>query len=508
MDIASPRPHAPRRGDVEEVTVESLSHKGIGSATLRLLVGPQRDPRTYTLLIPRALPGDRVRVQLRKRRRNQVEAVITELLSPSPQRITPKCQHFGVFDEDTRGCGGCTLQTLSYEQQLTFKHRQITRLMKKHGLDEALVQPVIGLDDPWYYRNKMEFSFGDDPKGRFALGLHPPGRRYDILRLDACLLQSPFASALVPALRDWFESQGIRADIRRHEGGWLRTLTVREGKRTGERMVELMTSDAPETTWAGEARPSAEVAAAFCQRLLELAEASGEPIQTVYWTQQRIAKGERTRLTEHLLHGPPTLKERLHLPNKHQLEFEIHPRAFFQPNTLQAERLYTEVIRQTGLLDAADAPEHLLDLYCGTGTIALCLAPYADRVSGIELQPDAVDNARRNAEHNDIHNVTFYAGDVADVLDTPPLRDDRADLVIVDPPRSGLIPAARAQLKALAPPRIIYVSCNPVTLTNDLADFTANGYEIDHFQPVDMFPHTWHVESVVRLIRSPGAPEA
>ncbi|MBA2662244.1 MAG: 23S rRNA (uracil(1939)-C(5))-methyltransferase RlmD [Bradymonadaceae bacterium] len=493
----------PRPGDELEVRVEEITSEGLGLAVLDVLLGPQREPRQYTVFVRRAVPGDHVRVRVEQTRRRRITSRIEDFISPSPMRIEPRCRHFGQRTVPGKGCGGCTLQSLSYRHQLAVKERIVKKLMADEGLDPGLVYPVIGQNEPWFYRNKMEFSFGDDEARDFALGLHPAGRKYDILSLEECFLESEFASHLVPATRLWAVAQGFEPYLGTANTGFLRNLIVREGKRTGERMIELVTT-ADETVHVGGQEMAAEQAARqFCDFLVAYAAEHAASLTSVYWTQYRVARGEVTRYVEHLMAGSPVLHEELHLPAGVRLRFEIHPRAFFQPNSEQAELLYATVLERTGLRTGEQSAV-VLDLYCGTGTIGLCLAPFASKVVGIELQPDAVDNARKNAAYNGIENIEFFVGDVGKVLASEEFATAVAtapDIVILDPPRAGLLPEALEHLQALGAARIVYVSCNPKALARDLRLLAKSGYGYTAIQPVDMFPHTYHVENVVVLTK-------
>jgi 23S rRNA (uracil1939-C5)-methyltransferase len=489
-------PHSPRYGEVLEVEIEGLSLDGMGVASLPALVGPQKQPKQYTFHVRKAIPGDRVRVAVEGRKKRVVTAHIDEMIEPSPMRIEPRCRHFGRREVAGKGCGGCTFQSMSYRHQLINKERIIKAQMQAQGVDPGLVFPMIGQDEPWYYRNKMEFSFGTDAEREFSLGLYPKGYRYEVLSLKECFLESEFVSDFLPKIQRWAAELGLEPYREGDKSGYLRTLTIREGKRTGERMLELTTTHAERARCGGEEVDAAEIARRFCEFILTETDA----FTSIYWTQQYVERGEPTRFIEHHLHGKPVLLEKMHLPGDQVLSFEIHPRAFFQPNTFQAEVLYAQVLEHTGLLSAT-SKKRVLDLYCGTGTIGLCMAPYTEHVAGIELQPNAVDNARQNAAQNGVENVTFFAGDVAKVLQQDEFKAAAGaiDLVIVDPPRAGLLKEAREQLKEIDAPRVVYVSCNPKSLARDLAELADFGYAIDRIQPVDMFPHTYHVENVALL---------
>ncbi len=495
----------PRHGDCFVLDVDSLTYKGIGVATLHTLLGPQRAPRTYSVKIRKALPGDRVRAVVEKSRKSELTCHIDAIVETSPQRTEPRCQHFGRREVDNEGCGGCALQMITYEDQLEFKQDVVRRFVTQAGVSPALIKKIRRLPEPLYYRNKMEFSFGNNPTHDFALGLHPLGYRHDVLALQECFLESRFVSSFLPQVSAALQAIGVEAHTNRNEEGFLKTLTIREGKNTGERMIEVTTTSAPKARLNGVMQPAPAVAQAVCEVIVEVAEEVEAKPDTLYWTQHHVKRGEPTRHIEHHVAGNEVLREQMHLPGEQVLKFEIHPRAFFQPNTRQAEHLYAHVLEYADLLgDDSERPKTVLDLYCGTGTIALCMAPYAEQVVGIELREEAVENARDNAKINAIDSATFFAGDVGEVLATDAFAEvmgDEVEVVVVDPPRAGLFPAAREQLEAIAPACLVYVSCNPKALGRDLEDLQARGFSVEAVQPVDMFPHTYHVETVVKLSR-------
>jgi len=498
-------PKGPRRGDMLTITVQRLDEKGTGIATFPAKIGPQQMPRTYKATVRKAIPGDRVRLFIEKSRKKELTCRVDELLEPSKDRIEPRCQHFGWREEAGKGCGGCSLQAMNYEDQLAFKRDSIKCLFEKSGLDASLVLDPIGVESPWYYRNKMEFSFGDNPQHEFALGFHPLGYRHDVLSLQECHLQSEFTSAFLPAYSAVVKDLGIPIFSMRTGEGFLKNLVLREGKRTGEHLVEVVTSSLDQATLRGTQVEAREAAEALCECAKEVAKSLGVEWDSIYWTRHHVKAGERTTFTPILIEGKPTLTEQMHLPGGHKLSFEVHPRAFFQPNTLQAERIYAQVLAYTGLTsDSEEAPSVVLDLYCGTGTIGLCMAPYAGKVVGVELNGDAIDNAKQNAENNAIENAAFFVGDVGEVMASDEFRaevGEEVELVVVDPPRAGLFPAAIDQISALSPARLVYVSCNPKSLARDLAMLVERGYEIKEVQPLDMFPQTYHVENVALLDR-------
>ncbi len=489
-----------QRGEEVVVEITGVTDRGLGRAEIEALVGPQKEHAVYEIFVRKAIPGDTVRVCFEHVRRRRCTGYYVELIEASPLRIEPRCPHFGQRHISGQGCGGCTYQTMRYRHQLAIKERRIKDHFKEAGLDTGLVLPLKAMEEPWHYRNKMEFSFGDTADREFALGMHPTGYSYEIVNLDTCLLPSPFAADFVPKLRQWAVERELRPFLKSSREGFLRMLTIREGQRTGERMVELCTTASETATMNSREVPSKEIAEDFRRFALHTAEELGESITTIYWTEKYVKKGETTQWIEHHLDGNEVLSEELHLPGERVLRFDIHPRAFFQPNTMGAEVLYREVIERAGLTKAGDR-QVILDLYCGTGTIGMCVAPFAKQVFGIEMQRDAVENARQNAEFNGIDNIEFFAGNVGDVLESEEFckRCGEVDLVIVDPPRSGLQRDAIGELLEMGAPRIVYVSCNPSTLADNLADLCEGGYDLEVVQPIDLFPQTYHVECVAVL---------
>ena len=487
-----------------ELELQRLSERGWGEATLLVRVGPEPQPRRYSVVVREALPGERVRLRVVRRKRRTLEAALVAVQRPAPQRQQPRCLHFGPQAEGRRGCGGCVLQTVSHGHQLELKHAYLQRLFQQAKLDPELLRPPLAPRDPWYYRNKMEYSFARTPHKPFGLGLHPWGHHREVLALSECHLLSEKASALLPRFAEGCEVLGLAPYQHREDRGWLRTLTIREGKRSQERMVILTTSgSAMAATREGE-RPAPQVAEQLAALLRQLADDQGLALNSIYWTQQVQSKGARTRMVDSLLYGAPALHEELQLQlgeTRRTLRFEIAPRAFFQPNTLQAEVLYQQVL-QAAALDGEERGGLVLDLYCGTGTIGLCAAAFCAEVIGVELEPTAVENAARNALFNHIENIRFFSGDVGQLL-----KGELGSLcsalrcVIVDPPRSGLSMEALDHIGRMRSPRLVYVSCGPEALARDLIALRHFGLEPQYVQPVDMFPHTAHIENVALLQR-------
>ncbi|GEM_PF-104172 len=488
-------PRGPRRDDEWTVTITRLGDKGEGVAAVDVRIGPDRRERRYTVHIRGALPGESVTGRIVGRHRRSLDARLIAIDEPIATRIEPTCVHFGDTRQPGRGCGGCSLQNLAHPAQLDAKHAMVSKLLADRGLDVQLVKPTTAASPTWHYRNKMELSFGNDRDRQFSLGLHPAGYRYETLALSECRLMSPFASAFVPALASWAQDAGYRAfDPRKRDdnAGFLRTLTLREGKRTGQHMAVIETEASVETP---AAFGSSFVAAAH-----RIAADLDGSFDSVWWIQRDAERGKKTTYTSHHLAGTEMLREQLHLPGGRRLLFDIAPRAFFQPSTLGAEAIYAETLRQTGLADGST--DTVLDLYCGTGTIGMCLSPWAKRVIGIDLSADAIASAHANADLNGIDNVELHCGDTGKVLTDLGLGAGGIDVIVVDPPRAGLQGAALDQVVALAPKRLVYVACRPSSLARDASLLREKGYELKVVQPIDQFPHTGHVECVATLDRT------
>uniref|UniRef100_A0A7V2B2L3 23S rRNA (Uracil(1939)-C(5))-methyltransferase RlmD n=1 Tax=Rhodothermus marinus TaxID=29549 RepID=A0A7V2B2L3_RHOMR len=460
------------QGDELELRIEKFADRG---KSLTRVDG-------YVLFIESGVPGDRVRICVTKRKASYAEARIVQLLEPSPLRTAPRCRYFGT-------CGGCKWQHVHYEAQLEAKRQRVYEALVHHGgFDGVAVRPTLPSPRIYGYRNKMEFSFSTErwltpeeiasqqPLDRhFAVGLHVPNNFYKVIDLEECHLPEPITVRLLNALRTFFKEQHWEPwDIRRHTG-YLRHLVVRTGTRTGEVMVNLITSRYDTVRMA-------ELKAFVQQRFPEVTTL----VNTINTSPAQVAYGEAT----HILFGPGVIHDKIG-----PFQFEIAPEAFFQTNTEQAERLY-EVTREL----AEVKPEDLVyDLYCGTGTISIFIAPHVRHVVGVELVASAVENARANAAANHIPNCTFVAGDLLQVLTPEFVRmHGRPDVIIVDPPRGGMHPQVVRRIAQLRPERLVYVSCNPQTQARDLK-LLREHYRIEAVQPVDLFPHTDHVECVVAL---------
>jgi len=457
----------PKRGDTLSLTVDDLAvgGEGVGRAD------------GYVIFVPGGVPGDRVRVRVVQSRSRFGRGVIESVEQPSPHRVEPPCPYFGR-------CGGCRLQHVGYPAQLGFKAKQVADCLTRiGGLGAFELRPMIGAEAVYGYRNKMEFTVSRAGRGPGAapgdvvVGLHEAERYDAVLDVERCMLQSDPMNALLAEARRFFIERRLSVYEQETGEGLLRFLMIREGKRTGEAMVNVVTS-----------APVVSELAPLVARLQERVPQTASVVMNVNPRKASVAVG----VEEHLLGGRDHIRESVG-----GLVFQVSPGSFFQTNTVQAERLFGLVLESTELTGS----EMVIDLYSGTGAISLLLARRARWVYGIEVAQAAVDDAGRNAQANGMTNCTFLAGEVRFVLPSLIAKGVTAEVVVADPPRAGFHPKALHALMTLAPARIVYVSCNPATLARDLGELVRGGYQLEWVQPVDMFPHTPHIEAVARLAR-------
>jgi 23S rRNA (uracil1939-C5)-methyltransferase len=451
---------APVRMDQEvELQVDSLAYGGNGVARLD----------GFVVFVRRGLPGDRVRARVTKVKRSHAEALALDVLEPSPQRVEAPCAHYPA-------CGGCRFQDLAYDAQVAAKHAQVEDALKRiAGIAEPPLEPIVPAEPVFGYRNKLEYSFTSTPSGP-ALGFHKAGRWDEVLEVEKCWLTTDLGNAIRGAVRDWAREESLEAYDQATGEGYLRHLVVREGRNTGQALVQLVTA-------AGERFETGY----FVEVLRRFPE-----VRSIHWA-VNDTPAEVTNLPTTLLWGEDAIEEELC-----GLRLRVRPNAFLQTNTAMAERLYGLAADYAGLT----GDETVWDLYCGIGTIGLTLAPRALTVWGIDVSEESVACALENADLNGIANAAFYAGAVGDAIEELLERSGMPDVVVVDPPRAGLAGKALRRLGRIGASRIVYVSCNPTTLAGDakrLAD--EYGYRLLRIRPVDMFPHTPHVESVSVLER-------
>jgi 23S rRNA (uracil1939-C5)-methyltransferase len=456
MDTSAPAPTRPSRGDELDLRIDSLAYGGAGVARLE----------GYVVFVRDAVPGDRVRAVVTKRKRAYAEARTLEVIEPSPERMPPVADH-----------PGAPWQVLPYERQLEIKAEQVDDALRRIGkLDGFELEPIVPAVEQWRYRNKLEFSFGTDDAGLLVCGFHAPGSWEEILHIEDCLLQSERGNAARRAALQWCRDRGLTAYDRRTHEGLLRNLVIREGRRTGDLQVRLVTS------------PQAVDLDGF-------AEAVGAA--SVMWT-RAAGVGETTAGGEsEVLHGVEAIDEELTVGGTH-LRFRISAEAFFQTNTEMAERLYGTAAEFAAL----KGWERVYDLFCGIGTIGLSLAPRAGEVWGLEIVDEAIADAAANARQNQIANARFFAGDVRLALGDLVEEAGRPDVLLVDPPRAGLSAKIVRRIIEASPKRIVYVSCNPTTLAPNAAQLVEAGWSLRRVRPVDMFPQTPHIECVALFERA------
>lgn len=469
-----------------EVTITKLSKKGNG-------VGIVNDETNRTVEVPFTMPGDKVRALMHRKRCGLHSSNLEEVITPAPDRIQPRCIHFAT-------CGGCRWQHIPYHEQLNLKQAQINKLFLPHLDSTTIIKPIIACDPPWEYRNKMEFSFSSDAAGKHYAGLIIDNSRGKVLNLTEChLTHSWFVDAL-KAARQWWSESGLTAYHPYSNKGSLRTLTLRDSLSTGDRLVMLTVSGNPDFALH---KHHLDSFTAFLRDAIEPLTPGSQ--LSIFLRIQQIAKGTATNFYEILLYGADHLNETLHIqsnPNEDaaSLTFAVSPSAFFQPNTKQAERLYSSALQ---LLDIPKGSV-VYDLYCGTGTLGICAAKNAKEVVGIEISPESSLDARTNASANGLKNVTILTGSVRDVIET--IRQEKShslpDIIMVDPPRVGLDADTIQHLTDLKPDKILYISCNPLTQVENVIALKEAGYQMVAIQPVDQFPHTVHIENIVVLKRN------
>jgi len=470
-------PPAVKRRDILTLDIERLAYGGAGIARYQDLV----------IFVEQALPGQQVQVCISKKKKNFAEARLLTVIKPSPLQLQPVCRHFGP-------CGGCALQNLAYAAQVEEKARQVAESLKHlGGFPDVVLEPALGSPEQFFYRNKMEFSFSEHryvpqeelnrslpiEPGLF-LGLHAKGFYNKVIDLQECHLLAPLSNDLVATVRRFALHSGEAVFNAQTGAGLWRFLVIRHAKHTGEWLVNLVASEYKE-----------KLAQQFRDEMVE----RFPQITSLLYSTTRSRAGVAFSEKEHLLHGRSFIRETIG-----PLGFNISGNSFFQTNSLQTERLYA-VVKEWA---AVQPHETVFDLYCGAGTISLTVAPQAKRVIGFESVAAAVADARRNASENHIQNCDFVLGDLRDQLDDTAAITGAwgsADVMIIDPPRAGMHPKTVQAILRLQPKRIVHVSCNPTSLARDLKLLCEGGYRLGRVKPVDMFPHTTHIEVVAELKR-------
>ncbi len=474
-----------KRNDTLQLEIIDYAFEGKGIAKVDI---DERPGKKFVVFVHGAFPGDVVKAQIIKKKKSYAEAKVLDVVVPSKYRTEPKCSHFGI-------CGGCKQQNLDYSAQLKFKREQVLDVFDKiGGLESFEVFDILPSENIFYYRNKMEFSFADKrwltPKEieqnsdslqdrNFALGLHIP-RIYDkALDINECYLQSEISGGILNLTREFFKSRGTTIFTTKTHEGNLRNLVIKQSKHTDDLMVNLVTSEDNE-----------DLMKEYSQELLDKFPEITTIINNVNRKKSQTAFGDY----EKIYHGPGVIYDYIG-----KYKFRISANSFFQTNTLQGERLYQVAV------DFAEFSEDdiVYDLYSGAGTITIFISEYVRKVYGFESVDAAVKDAEVNVKENGIENVGFFLADLNKSFSylIEKTGIPKPTVIVADPPRGGMNPRTVRDIVRLSPKKVVYVSCNPATQARDINLLAEAGYKLIKIRPVDMFPHTHHIENVALLIR-------
>jgi len=448
-----------KKDDIYEIDIHGYAHEGQGVGKIDGL----------TVFVEGALKGEKVLAKIDKVSKNYAIAHSEKILEPSQYRIKPKCPY-------ADRCGGCMLQHLSYMGQLEFKTQKVKDSLERIGKINTTVLDTIGMDDPWHYRNKVQYPVGED-KGQAVLGFYEK-RSHKIVPSDKCLIQHGINEKISRAIKQWIDKFRIPVYNEITHEGLIRHLVTKIGFKTREVMIVLVAN--------GRKLPHVQE---LIKELRENVSGFKSLILNINEKKTNVIMG-----TENItLYGSPYIYDYIG-----DIKFGLSALSFFQVNPIQVEILYNKALdfaRLTG-------NETVIDVYCGIGTITLFLARHAKKVYGIEIVPEAIEDAKRNAKLNDIENAEFMAGAAEAVLPDLYKKGIKADVIVVDPPRRGCDEKLLQTVADMSPERIVYVSCNPATLARDLRFLEDKGFKTELVQPVDMFPHTAHVETIARIQRA------
>lgn len=462
-----------KKGQIIPLVIESAAYEGKGIGFVN----------GKACFVPNTAPGDEILVRIIKKSKSHLEGKLVEVTTPSAIRINPLCSHANV-------CGGCSWQHTPYDYQVDFKRQHVEDHMRRIGnIHDVVIQHALRSDRPFYYRNKMEYSFGDRRwltdneiatgdtlvKDTLALGLHVPGRFDRILNLNECHLQDHRSYQILNSLRAFAIHNGMDPYNAFKKEGWLRHLAIRNSNATDEWMVNIMTFY----------RHSEAMQLIVDHLLMQF-----PFISTIVESLNETWSPTAFNAQEIIHHGSGYITD-----NIGRFSFRIHPTTFFQTNTAQAERLFDTAIQYAGISSGT-----VYDLYCGVGTLSFFASNNAERVVGVELNPQSIINAEVNAKDNSVENTYFRAGDTRDTFSKDLINEfGIPQVLLTDPPRAGMHEDVVLQINQLNIPTVVYVSCNSATMARDLA-LLSDTYEITHIQPVDMFPQTYHIETVARLV--------
>ncbi|MFA6599094.1 MAG: 23S rRNA (uracil(1939)-C(5))-methyltransferase RlmD [Ignavibacteriaceae bacterium] len=471
-----------KRNDIVELTIQSYAYEGKGVA--KIPVEKNGETKDFVVFVQHAYPGDVVKAELRKIKKSYAEARVVEVISASKERITARCNYFGT-------CGGCKQQDLAYPTQSRYKQEQVKDIFNRLGdFKDFIFEEIIPAEQIFFYRNKMEFSFAEQRwltleeinsaeviDRNFALGLHIPNLFDKVLDLNECFLQSEESNKILNFTRAFFKEKNTSIYTTKTHTGYLRNLVIKESKHFPELMVNLVTSEEND-----------ELMDEYTHRLKKEIPAVTTIINNISKKKALVALGDY----EKVFYGNGIIHDSIG-----GFKFRISANSFFQTNTLQAVNLYQTALDYAEL----SGNEVVYDLYCGAGTISIFVSKFAKEIYGFEVVQPAIEDAEVNKKLNQISNVKFFLADLynsfLNVVESQNIP--KPDVIIADPPRNGMHKNTIADILQLSPKKIIYVSCNPTTQVRDLKLLCEAGYKLVKVKPVDMFPHTYHIENVVLL---------
>ena len=471
------------KGDLIQLKVERYAFEGKGIARMETETYSQMsgsDP--FIVFVNGAYPGDLVSAKIKKIKKSYAEAVTEEIISPSPERVQPRCKYFGT-------CGGCKQQDLDYEQQIAYKQEQVEDIFKHNGgLSDFSIEKILPSENIFFYRNKMEFSFselqwltekemGVELIKNFVLGLHVPNIYDKILDIDECFLQSELSSNILNFTRDFFKQRQSTIYSTKTHLGYLRNLVIRQAQNTKDLLLNLVTSEENELVLK-------EYVSAITGRFPEITTI----VNNINKKKSSVAVGDY----EIVYHGSGFIYDKIG-----DYKFRISSNSFFQTNTLQAEKLYAVALEFAEL----KGNEIIYDLYSGAGTIGIYISKFAKEVFGFEAVESSIYDAKENLEINGVENVKFIQADLYKSFLPYTKTLPKPEVIILDPPRSGMHKNTVEDVLQLSPEKIVYVSCNPTTQVRDIKLMVEAGYKLIKISPVDMFPHTYHIENIALLVK-------
>lgn len=447
-----------QKNDYIDVIFEDLTHDGAGVAKID----------GYPIFVPNGLPGEKAKVKVIKVNKGYGFGRLEELYEKSPYRIE-------IPREELHKYGGCQLEHISYEGQLKYKENQVRQVLTRIGkLEDVVVHPILGMDNPWHYRNKAQVPVGEKD-GKLIAGFFKP-RSHEIVDTDESLIQIPEINEAVQVVKEICSRLGIPAYNEETHKGVLRHIMARYGQKTGELMVVIVTR-------TGEIPFSEKIVEEIVARLPKVKSI----VHNVNSKRTNVILGDKTKV----LWGSEVIYDYIG-----DVKFAISALSFYQVNPVQTKVLYDKALEYADLTGT----ESVIDAYCGIGTISLFLAQKAQKVFGVEIVPEAIEDAKKNAALNGIENAEFEAGEAEAVIPKWYEEGNKADVLVVDPPRKGCDESLLRTIIDMKPRKVVYVSCNPATLARDLRILEDGGYKTVEVQPVDMFPHTTHCEAVARIV--------